>query len=74
MPTPTTPVLGADELVGGQAIPETTVNETVRRLEQGAAWFQFKDRDLAVPPGAPGAGGRYRVSGGGSGVWCGQDG
>ncbi|MBU3992583.1 MAG: DUF2793 domain-containing protein [Alphaproteobacteria bacterium] len=74
MPTPTTPVLGADELVGGQAIPETTVNETVRRLEQGAAWFQFKDRDLAVPPGARGDGDCYLVAAGGSGFWSGKDG
>mgnify|MGYP000573712686 CR=1 FL=1 len=51
----TTPVLGATDLVSAQAIPETTVNEMVRRIEQGAAWFQFKDRDLATPPGSPAA-------------------
>ena len=43
----TTPILGAPELAASQAVPETTVNEAVRYLEQGAAWFRFIERDVA---------------------------
>lgn len=70
----TTPILGATELVSAQALPETTVNEAVRYLEQGAGWFVFKDRDLATPPGSPADGDAYLVAASGTGAWSGQDG
>lgn len=70
----TTPILGTTELVEGQAVPETTVNEAVRYLEQGAGWFVFKDRDLATPPGSPADGDAYLVAASGTGDWSGQDG
>lgn len=70
----TTPILGAPYLVEGQAIPETTVNEQVRYLEQGARWFSVLDRDLDTPPGSPSDGDSYLVATGGTGAWSGHDG
>lgn len=70
----TTPRLGAPELAASQAVPETTVNEIARYLEQGAMHFKFKDRNLAAPPGAPADGDCYLVAAGGSGAWAGHDG
>ena len=69
-----TPRLGATELVEGQAIPETTVNEQIRVVEQGANQFFFKDRDLATPPGSPADGDCYLVAGSPTGAWAGQAG
>jgi hypothetical protein len=68
----TTPRLGAPELVIGQAVPETTVNEQVRYLEQGANHFSVKDRDLTSPPGSPADGDRYLVGGTATGGWSGH--
>jgi hypothetical protein len=68
----TTPRLGAPELVTGQAVPETTVNEQVRYLEQGANHFSVKDRDLTSPPGSPADGDRYLVGGTATGGWSGH--
>jgi hypothetical protein len=70
----TTPRLGAPELTEGQATPETTVNEQVRYLEQGANHFVFIDRDLADPPGSPADGDRYLIAGSPTGAWSGQAG
>lgn len=70
----TTPVLGITQLAPGQAVPETKVNEGMRALEQGAAWFRFKDRDLAAPPGSPADGDCYLVAASATGAWAGQDG
>lgn len=70
----TTPRLGAPELVQAQAIPETTVNEIARILEQGAGWFVFKDRDLTAPPGSPADGDCYLVAASATGAWAGHDG
>lgn len=69
-----TPVLGLPELVSGQALPETTVNEQTRILEQGARWFVFLDRDLATPPGSPADGDAYLVAASATGAWSGHDG
>lgn len=69
----TTPRIGAPELEASQAIPETTVNEQVRFLEQGAAHFIFKDRDLAAPPGSPADGDCYLVASAATGDWAGHD-
>lgn len=71
----TTPIIGAPELVSAQAVPETTVNEIARYLEQGALWFgKIKDRDLATPPGSPADGDAYIVAGSPTGAWAGQAG
>jgi hypothetical protein len=70
----TTPRLGAPELTEGQATPETTVNEIVRYLEQGAMHFSLIDRDLATPPGSPGDGDRYLVAASPTGAWTGHAG
>lgn len=69
-----TPVLGIAELAPSQAIPEVTVNEAVRYLEQGARWFVFLDRDLTAPPGSPTDGDAYLIATGGTGAWSGHDG
>ena len=70
----TTPRLGAPELTAGQATPETTVNEQIRYVEQGAGHFSIKDRNLATPPGSPADGDRYIVASSGTGAWSGHDG
>jgi hypothetical protein len=70
----TTPRLGAPELVSGQAVPETTVNEQIRYLESGAGHFIFKDRDLATPPGSPADGDCYLVATSPTGAWSGKAG
>ena len=70
----TTPRLGAPELTAGQAAPESTVNEQVRYLEQGAGHFSIKDRDLAAPPGSPADGDCYIVAASPTGAWSGQAG
>jgi hypothetical protein len=70
----TTPRLGAPELTEGQATPETTVNEIVRYLEQGANHFVFADRDLATPPGSPLDGACYLVASSPTGAWTGHTG
>jgi hypothetical protein len=68
----TTPRLGAPELVVGQAVPETTVNEQIRYIESGAGHFIFKDRDLATPPGSPADGDCYLVASSPTGAWTGH--
>jgi hypothetical protein len=71
----TTPKLGAPELVAGQAVPETTVNEQIRYLEQGAQWFgAIIDRNLTAPPGSPSDGDAYIVAAGATGAWADHDG
>lgn len=70
----TLPRFGVTELVSGQAIPETTVNENLRYVAQGAGHFVFIDRDLTAPPGSPADGDCYLVATGGTGAWSGHDG
>jgi hypothetical protein len=67
----TTPRLGAPELVVAQDVPETTVNEQVRFVEQGATRFLVVDKDLATPPGSPADGACYIVAGSPTGAWSG---
>lgn len=70
-----TPRLGAPELVSAQATPETTVNEIVRYLEQGASLFIVKDQDIDDPPGSPADGDAYIVATASpSGAWTGWGG
>lgn len=68
-----TPKLGAPELTASQAIPETTVNEQVRWLEQGCNYFIVKDKDLATPPGSPSDGDAYIVAATATGAWAGKE-
>jgi hypothetical protein len=64
-----TPKIGAPELAVSQASKETTHNEALRYLEQGANHFAIKDQDLSTPPGSPADGDAYIVQGPGSGAW-----
>lgn len=68
----TTPRLGAPELTSGQATPETTVNEQIRYVEQGASYFIAKDKDLTAPPGSPADGDCYIVAASPTGAWSGK--
>lgn len=67
-----TPRLGAPELVSAQATPETTVNEQIRYVEQGAGHFIAKDKDLTSPPGSPADGDCYIVAASPTGAWSGK--
>lgn len=69
----TTPRLGAPELVSAQAAPETTVNEQIRTVEQGAGYFIVKDKDLTAPPGSPVDGDAYIVAATATGAWAGKE-
>jgi hypothetical protein len=62
---------GSPELVEGQAVPETTVNEQIRRTEAGANYYKVVDKDLTTPPGSCADGATYIVGGGG-GAWAGH--
>lgn len=68
----TTPKLGANELALAQSIPESTVNDAVRLLEQGAFLFAVKDKDLTAPPGSPADGDAYIVAASPTGAWAGK--
>jgi hypothetical protein len=68
----TTPILGATDLVSAQALPETTVNETVRRIEQGAGAFSVKNQ-TNTPPGSPADGDSYIVTATATGAWTGWE-
>jgi hypothetical protein len=70
----TTSPRGADELVSGQAIPETTVNETIRHTEAGACLFPVADNDLTAPPGACVDGANYIIASVATGAWAGKEG
>ena len=66
------PILGATDLVPGQAIPETKENERFRRGEQGAGYFRAQDKDANAPPGSPADGVAYIVGPSPTGAWSGQ--
>lgn len=68
----TTPRLGGAILTAAQAIPESTVNQLVRLLEQGAMQFSVEDKDLAAPPGSPADGAAYIVAASPTGAWSGK--
>lgn len=71
----TTPVLGLNELASGQAIPETTVNESNRWLEFFASGGKVLDRDLIAQPGSPVDGDAYLLPVTPTGTnWAGQGG
>jgi hypothetical protein len=68
----TTPRLAMTELAESQALPEATVNEYARFLEQGCSRFIIKDKDLATPPGSPADGDAYIVAASPTGAWAGK--
>lgn len=68
---PTSP-RGANELVDGQAIPETTVNEIIRHTEAGACLFPVVDQDLTAPPGTCADGANYIIAASPTGLWSGK--
>lgn len=68
----TTQRLTLPELVEGQAVPETTVNEQVRRIEAMASVAIVKDRDLTAPPGSCADGDSYIIAGSPTGAWAGR--
>lgn len=70
----TLPTCGATELTSGQAVPETTMNDTTRRLDAGWSRSIIEDRDLTAPPGACGDGANYLVKATATGAWTGHDG
>lgn len=70
----TLPVTGATELVSGQALPETSVNEALRHLDVGHSRARPEDRDLTAPPGSCVDGACYLVDATATGAWAGQDG
>jgi hypothetical protein len=65
----TTPRLALPELTSAQAVPETTVNEQVRILEQGANGFIITDM-LTAPPGSPVDGRAYIIIATATGAWA----
>jgi len=69
----TTPRLGITQWEEGQAMPESTGNEAVRALEQGAGFFIVLDKDLTSPPGSPAQGEAYIVGPSATGAWSGHD-
>ena len=67
-----TPALGLPLLRAEQAQKHVTHNEALRRLD-AVVQLAVLDRDLALAPAAPAAGGRYLVAPGATGVWAGKD-
>lgn len=70
----TLPVTGANELVSGQALPETSINEALRHLDVGHSRARPEDRDLTAPPGTCVDGACYLVDSTATGAWAGKDG
>lgn len=69
----TTSPRGADDLVSGQAIPESTVNENMRHVEAGACHFPVVDKDLMAPPGSCADGANYIIAATATGAWAGKE-
>lgn len=63
---------GAPELVSGQAVPETIVNEQIRRTEAGAARFPVADR-VTAPPGSCADGATYLIIATATGAFAGKE-
>lgn len=64
---------GSPELTSGQALPETTVNEQIRRTEAGACFFPVTDR-VTAPPGTCDDGANYLIIATATGVFAGKEG
>jgi hypothetical protein len=63
---------GNPELVEGQAIPETTVNEQIRGVEAGASHYRVVDR-VTAPPGSPTDGDVYLIIATATGAFAGKE-
>lgn len=63
---------GAPELVASQALPESMVNEQIRRTEAGAARFPVASR-VTAPPGTCADGASYIVIATATGVFTGKE-
>jgi hypothetical protein len=63
---------GAPELVSAQAVPETTVNEQIRRTEAGAARYPVADR-VTAPPGTSADGATYLIIATATGAFAGKE-
>src|SRR5574338_1051309 len=70
----TLPQTGATQLVSGQAVPETSVNEMGYHLDAGHTRSIIEDRDLTAPPGSCADGARYLVAASPTGAWSGKAG
>ncbi len=64
---------GAPELALSQAVPETTVNEQIRRTEAGASHFPIADR-VTAPPGSCTDGACYIIIATATGAFAGKEG
>lgn len=63
---------GAPDLTSGQAVPETTVNEQIRRTEAGASHFPVADR-VTAPPGSCVDGAVYLIIATATGAFAGKE-
>ena len=68
----TTTPRGAPELASAQAVPETTVNEQIRRTEAGAGRFPVADR-VTAPPGTCADGANYIIIATATGAFAGKE-
>jgi hypothetical protein len=66
------PRLGITDLEEGQAAPETSVNENIRTVEQGANVFIVTDR-VTAPPGSPVDGRTYLIIATATGAFAGKE-
>jgi len=64
---------GAPELASGQAVPETTVNEQIRRTEAGAGRYTIADR-VTAPPGTCADGACYIIIATATGAFASKEG
>lgn len=69
----TTTPRGAPELASSQAVPETTVNEQIRRTEAGAGRYPVADR-VTAPPGTCADGANYIIIATATGAFAGKEG
>lgn len=63
---------GSPELAEGQAVPETAVNEQIRRTEAGACHYPVTDR-VTAPPGSCSDGANYLIIATATGAFTGKE-
>lgn len=68
----TTTPRGSPELAAGQAVPETTVNQQIRRTEGGAGRYPIADR-VTAPPGSCADGAQYLIIATATGAFAGKE-